>query len=73
MKSKPKPKPRVFRVVRVKLECGCAADLNTSRWRVSKSLAATIVADAVRKSVWCLKCGGQCQPTEFLGVFAEAS
>ena len=62
---------RFFRAVRVKLECGCNYDINTSRWRVTKDLAACIVGDALRKGCWCHKHGGTCQPVKFLGVVRD--
>lgn len=60
---------RYFRVVRVELECGCAADLNTGRYRVGRDVAAMTAMTAARRGVWCLKCNAQCQPMKTLGVF----
>lgn len=62
---------RYFRVVRVKLECGCTADLNTGRYRVGKDTTHVIVGNAARRGVWCFTHSGMCQPTEVVGIFRE--
>jgi hypothetical protein len=63
---------RSFRVVRVQLECGCEKDLHTSRWRVTRGVAACIFGDAVRRGVWCSTHHAWCQATELLGVARAA-
>lgn len=62
---------RHFRALLVRLECDCQVKLNTSRYRVSKDLAACLMGDAVRKGVWCYRHGGKCHPVEFLGVVRD--
>jgi hypothetical protein len=59
-----------FRVIRVRLECGCSSDLFTGRYRVSKALVGILAQDAVRRGVWCAKCKARCLPTELVGVVA---
>lgn len=63
---------RFDRVLRVQLECGCVAELQTGRHRVSKDLAAILYGSAVRRGVWCFKHAGKCLPTACVGVFREA-
>ena len=60
---------RHFREIRVKLECGHVAHLNTSRFRVSEALAAILFGDAIRDGAWCHECEARCQPVEYLGVY----
>lgn len=62
---------RFDRVLRVRLECGCVAELQTGRYRVSKDLAAILYGNAVRRGVWCFKHAGKCHPTACVGVFRE--
>lgn len=57
---------RHFRGVKVGLECGHNAVLSTSWWRLSKALVAVLVGDAVRKGVWCGRCGAMCQPEKVI-------
>ena len=64
-----KRRRRFFREVHVRLDCGHVTEINTSRFRVSKDLAAIIVLGRARRGCWCLKCGAMMMPTEFLGVF----
>lgn len=66
-----KKRRRFNRVLRVRLECECVAELQTGRCRVSRDLAATLYADAVRRGVWCFDHAGKCQPTACVGVFRE--
>jgi hypothetical protein len=60
---------RYDRAIRVALECGCTAEINASRYRVSKDLAACIVNSAIRKGIWCFIHQGTCMPVKYLGVF----
>lgn len=62
---------RFNRVLRVRLECGCVAELQTGRYRVSKDLEAILYGSAVSKGVWCLKCVGNRHPVACIGVFRE--
>lgn len=62
---------RHFRAARVRLECGCTADLSTGRYRVGKAIEAMTFGHYVRVGVWCTKHGGLCQPTETIGVVRQ--
>lgn len=69
-KKKAKRK-RYFRVIRVLLECGCASDINTSRYRLQASVISMLLMTAARRGIWCIKCNAQCQPTSMVGVFRQ--
>ena len=62
---------RFFRVVRVRAECGCLVDLQTSAYRVPKSMLSGILSHHVRLGVWCHVHPGRAAFTECLGVFRQ--
>lgn len=69
---RPKRTPK-FRALLVRLECDCVVKIDTSRYRVSKSVAGVILGHYARKGKWCFKHNGMCQIEEFLGVVPTES